>query len=596
MEGNGRFTAVDYVVFFITIGISMSIGIFFAICERMKKHNTPEHYFLAGRKLRTLPVALSFVVTFQSSIIFLGMPAEGYVYGVILAFYSIGYMLATVFAAYLVIPVFHPLKLMSVYQYLYVRYGDRYLQFFTLITGVTYTVFYMGTVTYGTCVALEVVVGMPIWATILIYTLATAVYTAIGGIKAVVWTDVFQFVVMVTGIIAVLIRGTVDSGGTKKVFEYAKERYVNLDIGLDPRIRYTVWNMSIGAFTMFLYLTFMQPAMQRIYSTPSVATARNLYILSIPGYCLVMILAAVQGTVIFAYYASKKCDIFHSGIVDNINGIVPYAVLELFQNQPGLAGLFIAALSSAVLSTLSSCLSSLSAITYIDIIKVKFPNIRPETATRVSKLFVLLYGFLAMGTAFLCSVLPGSIVAAFQSFVACLDGPTCAIFLLSVMFRRSTTKGLFIGAIFGTALPLWINFGRMFSNIPADPMLPSGPMDNCYNHTAHAEVHNANVTYMTDVTSLSPMLHTSSAANTSYVYTPSPLDEFYKISFMLWSLFGFLVTTVVGIFGSLLTSPPKVIDERCIFSFKKHFMNEVFKRESKDTSMNMNEETKMLDE
>ena len=588
MAVNPRFTAADYVVFFLTIGLSMSIGIFFAIRERIKKHNTPEHYFLAGRKLRTIPVAISFVVTFQSSIIYIGMPAEGYVYGTILSFYALGYAMATLFAALFIIPVFHPLRLMSVYQYLYIRYGNRYLQMFTLTTGVTYTIFYMGTVTYGTCVALEVVVGMPLWATILIYTIVTAMYTAGGGIKAVVWTDVFQFVVMVMGVVVVLIKATNEVGGAAKVCENAKDRFESIEFGLDPRLRYTVWNLSIGTFTNFLFLTFMQPAMQRIYSTPSSATARNLYLLSIPGFCIVMVLATLEGAVIYAYYVSKQCDVYHAGIVDNINGILPYAVLDIFQDQPGLAGLFIAALSSAVLSTLSSCLSGLSAITYTDIIKVKYPNINAQTATSIAKLLVLFYGIVAMGMAFLCSILPGSIVAAFQALVACLDGPTCAIFLLSVMFRRATTKGLFIGALVGTALPLWINFGRMFSDIPTDPMLPNGTTANC------PAMLSENDRY---VTNASILIYTNASMATSAEnsnYTPSFMDEFYKISFMLWSLLGFLVTTLVGVIVSLFTSPPDVVDERCIFSFKKHVLDELFKKESKQDEFNMTEQKKML--
>lgn len=245
-------------------------------------------------------------------------------------------------------------------------------------------------------------------------------------------------------------------------------------------------------------------------------------------------------------------------------------MLDLFREQPGLAGLFIAALSSAVLSTLSSCLSSLAAITYSDVIKVKYPNIENATATKLSKIFVLIFGIVAMGMAFLCSVLPGSIVAAFQAFVACLDGPTCAIFMLSALFKRSTTKGLFIAAVIGTILPLWINFGRMFSDIPADPVLLSGPIDQCYNLTNRFGISYNSDTAITTNTSVD--LQTSPDASAS-----SSIDEFYKISFMLWSLLGFLVTIILGIVISLCTEAPNEVDKRCVFSFKKHFHQLVFK-------------------
>ena len=77
-----------------------------------------------------------------------------------------------------------------------------------------------------------------------------------------------------------------------------------------------------------------------------------------------------------------------------MNETVPITVIELFHNIPGVTGLFIASLSSAALSTLSSCLSSLSAITYDDVIKVIYPDNENEKATRLSKIVVLFYGLI----------------------------------------------------------------------------------------------------------------------------------------------------------------------------------------------------------
>lgn len=577
-----RFTAADYVIFFLTIAISMSIGIFFAAWERRKKHNTPEHYFLAGRKLKSLPLALSFIVTFQSSILFLGFPAEGYLFGSTLAFHTIAYALGTIFSSLVVIPLFHPLKLISVYQYLYLRYGDRYLQMYTLVTGMIYSLLYMGTVTYGTCVALELVMGLPVWATILIYTIVTFLYTAIGGIKAVIWSDVFQFVVMFTGIVAVVVKGTNDTGGVTSVFENGKDRFSYIEVGADPRLRYTVWNLSIGCVSIFINFSFMQPAMQRIYSTPSVRTARHLYWISIPGFSIMMILATISGTVIFAYYSSKGCDIYEAGIVKNMNAIMPFAVLDLFQEQPGLAGLFIAALSSAALSTLSSSLNSLSAVSYIDIISIKYPNMSADTSTKVSKVFVIFYGVLAMGTAFLCTAIPGSVMAVFTALGACVGGPTCGIFLLSMMFRRATTKGVFTGAILGSAIPIWIYFGRMFSDVPSDPFLPGGPTDQCQNLTE-----SLGITYTSDYavfnTSTQTTLVTSQPTGSIDNDQPA-IHEFYKVSFMLWSMTGCCITIIVGTLASLLTKPPESFDERCLFSFRKHVLEELFGQRKESTN------------
>ncbi|XP_045162434.2 sodium-coupled monocarboxylate transporter 2-like [Mercenaria mercenaria] len=566
------FSAADYVVFVGTLLVSFSIGVFFAIWERKK--NTPTDYFLAGRNFNTLPVALSFIVTFQSSLMIIGVPAEGYAYGMKMLYYVVGVITAYIFAGIFIVPVFHPLRLTSVYEYFYLRFGDNVLRYLTLTSGVLYNIFYMGTVTYGTCVALEVVMGIPFWGTIIIYTTVTAVYTSIGGIKAVIWTDVFQMLIMLTGIIAVLIKSTVDVGGTANIIKYAGDRFDAADFRFDPTIRYQFWNTSFGSFSIMLICTYMQPAMQRVYSTPSVKSARTLYFISAPLYALFLSMAALEGAFIFAYFVSKRCDILDGGLVENINEILPFTIQQLFSDYPGFAGLFIASLSSAALSTLSSCLSSLSAVTYVDIIKVNFPNIGVYKATNISKVLVLFYGLVAMLLAFGIALIPGTIHAIFAGFMGCIDGPTCGVFVLSSMWRRSTSKGLFIGAIAGFCVSLWLNVGQTFTNLPSYPYLPPGPTDNCssfldqaWNATDFSYVQN---TEMPTTEMPTTDMSTSSPEKTV-------LETIYSISFILFSFIGFATSLVFGVVFSLLTSPPKVINESCIFSFQKHIIDDLFK-------------------
>ena len=108
-----------------------------------------------------------------------------------------------------------------------------------------------------------------------------------------------------------------------------------------------------------------------------------------------------QGVTINGYFTEKGCDPLASGEVPNINQLIPFTVMELFDSVPGLPGLFIAALAAASLSTLSSGLSSLAAVTYEDILKTFFPNLNEEKATNISKIVVVIYGVIAVAIAFL---------------------------------------------------------------------------------------------------------------------------------------------------------------------------------------------------
>ncbi|WAR10646.1 SC5AC-like protein [Mya arenaria] len=284
---------------------------------------------------------------------------------------------------------------------------------------------------------------------------------------------------MTTGILAVTVKGIIEVGGISQVQKYSESRMNFNQFGFDPRIRYTFWNLGITSVPIWLYISYMQPAMQRVYSTPDVTTARNMFLISLPVYLLMCLGTIIEGVVIFAYYTSKGCDIYNAGLIININQLVLYTVLELFVDLPGLPGLFIAALSSAAFSTLSSCLSSLSAILYEDIIKVRNPNISAQVVTNISRLVTILFGLIALAATFLISSLPGSVVSLFASFVGCMEGPTCAIFILSAFGRRATTKEVLFGAMCGMSISLWLNLENLFSDVPAYTLLPSGPTNSC---------------------------------------------------------------------------------------------------------------------
>ena len=569
MDEQRNFGAADYVIFFGTLGFSFFIGVFFAF--RSKKKNTPSDYFLAGRKLSVLPAAFSFVVTYQSSLMLIGTPAEVYAYGLKYGYFVIGASLSYIFAGLTLVPVFHPLQLTSVYKYFQLRYHGNAIRFLAMTIGIVYYIFYMATVTFGTCVALEVIVGIPYWGTILIYTFVTAVYTSIGGMKAVIWTDVFQLVIMFTGVFGILIKSTIDVGGSTKVFELAASRVNMADFRVDPTVRYHFWNLSICTFTMYLAGCYQQPGVQRINSTPDVKSARRLYAISGPLYGIFALVVCFEGVTIYAYYAMKRCDPLGSNRIDGINEIVPVAILDLFSSLPGLSGLFIASLSSAALSTLSSSLSSLAAVTYEDILKMLYPTMSDERSTLISKIVVLCYGIVAMAVTFLIAQIPGSIVSVFFAFMGCLDGPTCAMFLLSTMYRRATTKGVFTGAIVGMAFAFWLNMGQTFSNIPPSPKLPHGPIDMCSFNDSDVM---SNLTYDVTTTNYDSMI--SVASNITQTVNSeihlSPIQKFYTLSYVNFSLFSCLISIIVAVIISAFTKPPENIDERCLFSFRKHIM------------------------
>ena len=429
----------------------------------------------------------------------------------------------------------------------------------------------MGIVTYGTALALETAAGFPFWASVTIFVSAAVLYTSIGGIRAVIWTDVFQSIVMLAGIMAVLIKCSMDTGGSGKVLELAKTRLNFFDFNPDPTQRHTFWTLVVGSISQFLYLTLTQSGVQRINSTPSEQTARRIMYIAAPVYSIVWIVVMFEGITVYAYFYNKGCDPLEAGKVRNLNQIIPYTVMELFRSMPGLPGLFIAALSAASLSTISSGLSSLAAVTFEDVIKIRFPNMSEKRATNVSKAVVVLFGIISVVIAFLLSNVEGPLGQIMAGFMGAVSGPMTGLFLLSIFYRKATTKGAVIGTLISFGFVIWIITGQNFSGaVEKTPYLPPGPTTQCSNANVSMVNTTSSVIKYYDVNM--PLNETDSLYVTHTPETPqvvhekSGLQVLYSISYMYFNLIGAIITLAIGLIISQFTQPeiPATFDENCV--------------------------------
>ena len=273
-----------------------------------------------------------------------------------------------------------------------------------------------------------------------------------------------------------------------------------------------------------------------------------------------------QGVTIYGYFTEKGCDPLASGEVPNINQLIPFTVMELFNSVPGLPGLFIAALAAASLSTLSSGLSSLAAVTYEDIIKTFFPNLNEEKATSISKIVVVIYGVIAVAIAFLLLQIEGPMGQIFISFMGAIAGPTTGLFLLSIFNRRTSIKGAVIGVISAMTFVLWLNLGQTFSpSMKQTPFLPLGPIDQCQVNNSRTSIDSM---FNASILDINPPYNFSynnnndvSVFSTSTVETSSStqeeksdLDVLYSISYMYFDLIGVVIVLTVESIVSLFTA------------------------------------------
>ncbi|KAH6929781.1 hypothetical protein HPB50_005868 [Hyalomma asiaticum] len=211
------FDAADYCVLVAVLGLSSFIGVYFAWKGRRSTNN--KEFLVGNRQLQVFPVTMSIMASFLSAIAILGVPSESFINGSQYMVNFLGVVIGILLAAHVFLPVFYEIDMISVNQYLEKRYNSTFIRKFTSAITVLQMCFYLGVVLYGPSLALGSVTGLPVWLSILLNGSVCAFYTTIGGIKAVVWTDVMQMLLMISGFFIVLIKGLMMTGGPAAVFD-----------------------------------------------------------------------------------------------------------------------------------------------------------------------------------------------------------------------------------------------------------------------------------------------------------------------------------------------------------------------------------------
>ncbi|KAL5016160.1 hypothetical protein ScPMuIL_005749 [Solemya velum] len=548
----------DYAVFGVTLAASIVVGIYYGCCG--KRQLTLDEYLLGNRKLPCLPVAISLLVTFQSGISLLGTPVEIYYFGTQITMGVIGLAIGYFLVALLVVPVFHPLKLTSSYEYLELRYGSRTVRRMGVCMGILFTVLYMAIALFVPALTLEAVSGIPKWLSVAVIGAVATFYTMLGGMKAVVWTDVLQFVVMVTGIVTLLVMGTASVGGLNEVWRIADQgtriQFFNLDP--DPTTRQTLWTMAIGTISHWMALGVSQSGVQRICSTSSITEAKTAVLFNIPVAVLYELMTGLLGLVIYGYYSLMQCDPEKSGSISSQNQLVPYFVMDQLGSLPGLPGLFLSSIFSATLSTLSSGLSAIAAVIWEDIIGPRCGNINSLAAPTITKLIVGLGGAVIIGLAFVAMQLEGTITQITHSVLAASSGPLLGVYLLGLTFPWASSTGAIVGCLLSFILSAVMSVGSNlypmpYQSSPPVPILGCAEYENSTTLPVSTSgfIEQFNSTHSFQINGATVL--TDAASDNTTFSNQSDVPEFFCVSFLWYHLIGVLCTYLLGVLVTVVS-------------------------------------------
>ncbi|XP_077443442.1 solute carrier family 5 member 6a [Stigmatopora argus] len=528
-----HFTTVDYVIFALLLVASAGIGLFYAFSGGRQR--TTQEFLMADRSMSWLPVSLSLLATFQSAVAILGAPSEVYTFGTQYWFLGCSYFLGLLIPAHVFIPVFYRLRLSSAYEYLELRF-NKTVRICGTMTFIFQMVIYMGVVLYAPALALNAVTGFDLWGAVLAMGLVCTLYTCLGGLKAVMWTDVFQTVVMFAGQLAVIIVGAHQAGGIAEVWRKAMNgsRIAGLDLNPDPLERHTFWTLGVGGIFLMLALYGVNQAqVQRYLSSRTEKEAIMSCYVVFPCQQIVLCLGCLMGLVMFARYGEDSP--LDKGYVKTNDQMVLYFVMDVFKDLPGLPGLFVACLFSGALSTISSAFNSLATVTMEDLIKPYFPNMNESRATLLSKALALAYGLVCLAMAYLASLM-GSVLQAALSIFGMVGGPLLGVFCLGMFFPWANSIGALVGLASGLAMAFWIGIGSFVMRMPSSVSALS------------------NVT-PPPFTNITTTVMTSLVNATTAKPRPIGVDAIYSLSYMWYSAHNSTTVVVVGLVVSLLTGP-----------------------------------------
>ncbi|KAA3680305.1 solute carrier family 5 (sodium-coupled monocarboxylate transporter), member 8/12 [Paragonimus westermani] len=253
-------------------------------------------------------------------------------------------------------------------QYLELRFGQS-VRWTTSVVYCVQMIVYTALALYAPALAFSQVSGIPVWVSVFSTGLVTTFYTALGGIRAVVWTDVVQLFILTMGLLLVVSVGVVKVGGLKQLLKVAHEglRIGSFDTDPNPFKRHTIWSLMIGGAGMVLsiYAT-NQTQVQRYLACRDLRTARLSILLNIPLNALFLIVQLLSGLVSYVYFVG--CDPISSGSVSKSDQILPYIVMVLFEGIPVIRGLFLSVIFAAAISTVSSGVNSLATVLLEDIV------------------------------------------------------------------------------------------------------------------------------------------------------------------------------------------------------------------------------------
>ncbi|XP_077550040.1 sodium-coupled monocarboxylate transporter 2-like isoform X1 [Haemaphysalis longicornis] len=453
----------DYVVFISLTSLSLGTGLYLSLRKRSRL-NDKDETFLGSRTMHAFPLALS---TMASNITALGIIAfvsHYYVYGFHTLWAVPAFVPGGLIITYLFLPVLYKLKVTSMFEYLRMRYGNG----IGIVSSIIYFVLSQAVGAagiYSAALAMSTVFPIPQVASSIILGVAGTTYTALGGLRSVVWADCIQAVIMVSSPVIIIGKIIYDSAHTavplRPLSDFNITAYF-LRTDVDVTNDETVWSVLFAAFPYHLMrLGLDQMITQRFLAARSLRDARLIALGSVTLFSIFYLLVGFTALAILYWF--RDCDPVISGSVSRYDQIVPYYIKKNLGTSDGVQGLFLAGVVSASISTVSSIVNSHAAVLFIDIVSPYF--VVPEKHSALVMISLATASGTIMTLLGLTVPYIGSAARVFIALYSAASGPFTGILILAFLLPWANARGTATAAMGVFIVQIWQTVGRFSSQL-----------------------------------------------------------------------------------------------------------------------------------
>ena len=444
---NTHIATIDLVIVGLYFIIVLGIGVVIA-----RRTETGDDLFLGGRSFGWGLIGLSLFASNISSTTLIGLSGAAYSTGIVQSVYEWMSGIPLIVAAVVFVPLYLRSQITTIPEFLGKRFDRRSQVFFSAITiFISIVVDTAGGLYAGALVLQTFFPNLVLWQTTLVLAVVAGVYTAFGGLKAVVYTDAMQALILIIGcsVLTFNLYGQLDFSWNQ-VVAAAPEDFLSVVRPIDDTT--IPWpGLLLGVPILgFWYWATNQYIVQRVLGAKDIRHARWGVLLGGFLKIIPLFIMVIPGTMAISLFPG----------LDNADAVFPTAVLSVL--PVGLVGLVLAGLISAIMSSVDSTLNSASTLIVIDFIKPAQPSITPKRTAYYGRVAT----FVLMAVAAIWAPLIaefGGLWSYMQQVFAVVVPPIAVIFLVGVFYRRGNGHGAFwtlmLGTLLGTVTFMLSQFG-----------------------------------------------------------------------------------------------------------------------------------------